>query len=202
MEDNNQENVEVVEKVETNEKTEGNKETKKFELTKNVKLIGIIAGAVIIAIIAFISIFTRSEKATVKQYLKAIEKANGTKYVSLIDWDGRQAYNSTSSNLKKFDDKYADVISNNKDKKEEVKEGKEKLKTTLEELINNRDGDKKPKFKVKDVETTTVGGSKKLTKVNVKVTVEKGGQQNTDDYTFYTIKKGLKSYIVGTNIRY
>lgn len=198
---------EVKEESKVDSEKEETKETSKItdkilELTKNVKAMAIAAVAVVVVVILGIALSSRGEKATVKQYLKAIEKANGDKYIATIDWDGRTAYLQTINDLTKFDDKYSDAIDNNKSRKDEIKEGKEKEKKKMVEQMEKRDGDKKPSFTIKSVETTTVGGSKKLTKVKAKVTITKGGQKNTNDYVFYTVKKGLKTYIVGTNIAY
>lgn len=195
-----EEKVEEV-KVEE-EKSEEVKDKKILGIPSNIAIIIISVLAVIIIAVAALLILSRGEKATVKAYLNAIEKENGSKYISLIDWDAQQAYSSTRYDLSKFDDKYEDNQDNNKDKKEEIKEEKEAAKESFENLLEKRDGDKKPTFKIKSIETTTVGGSKKLKKVIAKITVIKGGEKNTSEFVFYVTKKGLKTYIAGTTLKY
>lgn len=209
--ENNEENLGSQEPVssESSTTTTSSSSTK----TTNYKKIAIIAVAVIAIIALFCAIFTRSPKDTVKSYIKSYFGAKAKTLYNLIDEDGMAAFNQLSGkwdseseeyvyDFSNFEDLLKDVQDANKelskDEKQEKKDLKEqaidKLQTRLEKLK-----DKGYKYSIKSVKTYSVKDCKKLTKVVVSLEVkDEDGEKDTDSYTFYTMKKGLKNYIVSS----
>lgn len=178
--------------------------------TTNTKLIGIITVAVaVIAVIllVFFMFFTRSAASTVKSYVKAIEKANAKKVMALVDVQGTAAfdditnrsYSGTTYDFESFEDKYEEEMDNYKDMdKDEKKDYEDNLEDATEFLQDTLDEmkDSDIKFSVKDIDTEKVDDCKMLTKVTCTLVAKHDGEKVEQDVTFYTMKKGLKHYIV------
>lgn len=194
---------------------------KKFFSGKSFgKIAGIVVAvvAVILIILAFLS---RSPKAAVKQFISGMNSKSSSKIMAAIDFEGVSAYSkarsksssksssslslldisskSTELDMSEFDEIYKDLLKEYKDMdrdekkeyKEDLKEVKESLQDVLDELK-----DEKVKIKVKVTKVSKVKGSKLLKKVTADVTIKQDGDQTTSTVTFYTVKKGLKNYVV------
>lgn len=176
----------------------------------NAKLIGIIAIVAIIAVVVFFMFFTRSAKATVKDYVKAMEDCSAKKVMALMDVEGAGAMSSiakfsysdegVSFEFGKFEEKYDEVMKKMKDlSKDEKKQYDEMLKKSEEDMQKELDEMKEEKIKytVKNIETEKVKDCKKLTKVTCDIQMKNDEHEFTmEDVEFYTMKKGMKNYIV------
>lgn len=192
-------------------KTEPTQSTEKTGKEPNTRLIGMIAVAVV-AILAVILViftfFTRSPKAAVKDWVKAFNKGNAKKVMAVMDYEGAAAftqivtgssYRGYTYKFEDFDDKYDDIMDKvkdmDKDQKEAYKEAKEdaidKLQDTLDDFK-----DSKAKISVKKVKTEKVDDCKKITKVTATLELKMDGEKDERDFTFYTMKKGLKNYVI------
>lgn len=185
------------------------------KIMDNKKTIGIIA--IIIVVIGILGmIFTRSAKSAAKDYVKAFFDAKASKLDSLYDMNGSNAfdkltrtYNSTTKeyeyNFEKFDEYYKEVEKAykelDKDKKKEIEDNrKDSIKETqkyLEEMKKYYK-DNKIKWSIKEVKSYNIKDAKKLTKVKVTVELKKDGEKDEQTFTIYTMKKGLKNYVVHT----
>lgn len=165
-------------------------EEKQEELNENKnsnsRLIGIIAVLVIILLvlaIVFGVFLSRSAKSTVKDVAKVVKKADIIGAIDLIDPEGIAAfvtcynYRSGEMDLEDFDENYEKIGKAVKKVKNEIKKGKYTIDVT---------------------ETEKVSGSKKLTKVTCDIKVKyKNNEIKLKGIEIYTMKKGLKNYIVG-----
>ena len=154
--------------------------------------------------------FTRSAKATVKDYVKAMEDCSAKKVMALMDVEGAGAMSSiakfsysdegVSFEFGKFEEKYDEVMKKMKDlRKEEKKQYDEMLKKSEEDMQKELDEMKEEKIKytVKNIETEKVKDCKKLTKVTCDIQMKNDEHEFTmEDVEFYTMKKGMKNYIV------
>ena len=178
----------------------------------NVKLIGIIAVVVAVILVVFFMFFTRSAKSTVKDYIKAMSKADAKKVMALMDYEGAAAFSSTGSysskgytyDFEKFEDNYDEIMDKmkdmDKDEKEAYKELKEKAVDSLQDELDEMK-DEDVKFTVKKIKTEKVDDCKKLTKVICDIEVKADGEKETmEDVEFYTMKKGMKHYIVSAGM--
>ncbi len=169
----------------------------------NTKLIGIIAVAIVIILAAFFMFFTRSAKSTVKDYIKAFNSSNGGKVVALMDFEGVSAFESTSKDLSKFDETYEEMIKKVKELDKDEKKQYEEIKDTTKETIQaglDIIKEAKIKYSVSNIKTEKVDGSKKLTKVTCTIKAKNGDEELERDATFYTVKKGLKNYLVSSGM--
>lgn len=169
----------------------------------NTKLIGIIAVAIVVILLAFFMFFTRSAKSTVKDYIKAFNKSNAGKVVALMDFEGVSAFESTESDLSKFDETYEEVLKEIKDLDKDQKEQYEELKDAAKEAMQaslDMLKEAKIKYSVSNIKTEKVDGSKKLTKVTCTIKAKYEGEEMESDVTFYTVKKGLKNYLVSSGM--
>ena len=154
-------------------------ETSNTVANNNSKLIGIIAilaVALIIVLIVFFVFVQRSSKATIKNVVKSAEKADAQQLMNQIDPIGIMAflscYTSKGMDFEDFEDNYEKIV-------EEIKDGK---------------------YEVDITKTKKESDCKKLTKVTCDITAEIDGHKlKLEDIEFYTMKKGLKNYIVGIN---
>lgn len=169
----------------------------------NTKLIGIIAVAIVVILLAFFMFFTRSAKSTVKDYIKAFNKSNAGKVVALMDFEGVSAFESNSKDLSKFDESYEEMIKKvkelDKDQKKQYDEIKDTTKETLQASLDLLK-EAKMKYSVSNIKTEKVDGSKKLTKVTCTIKVKYNDEEVERDVTFYTVKKGLKNYLVSSGM--
>lgn len=175
----------------------------------NFKPIAIAVAVVAILVVLFFMIFTRSPEATVKAYIKAYTKANASKVMSLMDYEGAAAFSACTSyysgetDFSKFEDEYEEIKETikdyDKDEKKEYEEAKEELEDTLQDSLDELK-DNKIKMSIKDIETKKVKEYKKITKVTAELTVKYDGEEKTSEVVFYTIKKGLKNYIISADI--
>ncbi len=174
----------------------------------NVKPVAIIVAVVAILLVLFFMLFTRSPKDTVKAYVKAFDKADAGKVMSLMDYEGASAFSACTSysgktDFSKFQDNYDKIMDQVKDFDKDQKSEYKKLKKDAEESLQDSLDtfkDKKIKYSVKDIKTEKVDENKKLTKVTAKLTVKYDGEEQTKEVTFYTMKKGLKNYIVSSSL--
>lgn len=169
--------------------------------TGNTKLIGIIAVAIVIILAVFFMCFTRSAKSTVKDYIKAFNKSNAGKVVALMDFEGVSAFESTQRDLSKFDEEYEEMVKKvkdlDKDQKKQYNEAKDEAKEAIQSGLDLL---KEAKFTVSNIKTEKVEGSKKLTKVTCTLKAKYGDEEMERDVTFYTVKKGLKNYLVSSGM--
>lgn len=168
----------------------------------NTKLIAIVAIAVVAILLVFFMFFTRSAKSTVKDFVKSIEKCNASKSMKLMDFEGVAAFTMSGSNLSKFDENYDTIMDKMKDMDKDAKkaynEQKDELVDDLQKGLDEIKS-KKVKYSVKNIKTEKVDDCKKLTKVTCDITVKLDGKENTmEDVEFYTMKKGMKHYLVST----
>lgn len=214
--ENNEENVEK--NVSEEKTTSTGASSVVSKIMENKKIIAIVA-IVAVVIALFFTIFTRSAKDAGKEYVKAFYNAKASKLYDLIDMNGSDAFDKLQKNkyneitkkydynFEKFDEYYKEVEKAykelDKDKKKEIENSrKEAIKQTQEYLNQMKDylKDNKVKWSVKKVETTKIKDSKKLTKVEVTVELKKDGEKNEQTYTIYTMKKGLKNYVVHADL--
>lgn len=169
----------------------------------NTKLIGIVAVAIVVILLAFFMFFTRSAKSTVKDYIKAFNKSNAGKVVALMDFEGVSAFESNSKDLSKFDESYEEMIKKvkelDKDQKKQYDEIKDTTKETIQASLDLLK-EAKMKYSVSNIKTEKVDGSKKLTKVTCTIKVKYNDEEIERDVTFYTVKKGLKNYLVSSGM--
>lgn len=169
----------------------------------NTKLIGIIAVAIVVILAIFFMFFTRSAKSTVKDYIKAFSKANAGKVIALMDFEGVTAFETTQRDLSKFDETYEEVLKEikdlDKDQKEQYKEAKDTAKETMQATLDMFK-EAKIKYSVSNIKTEKVDGSKKLTKVTCTIKAKAEDEEIERDVTFYTVKKGLKNYLVSSGM--
>jgi hypothetical protein len=170
--------------------------TAKEFVQKNLKLV-VAALVVLIVVVVGFNVLTRSPKDVAKDYIKALSKADESKLGKLIDFAGIQAfsqcYNRTtySYDLEDFNENYKDITKDS-DEMEKVDEAKDKfLETYGDADVDDLE------IKVKEITTSKVKDSSKLTKVKAKVSVKYEDEKENLTLTFYTMKKGLNSYIVG-----
>lgn len=150
----------------------------------NKKLIAIIAVLAIIIVILLVFI-GRSPKATVKDVAKAVGKVDPIGLVDLVDPVGVVAfvscydYSDGDFDFDDFEEKYEALEKNYKKVEKEIK---------------------KAKFSVNVTNTKKVSDCKKLTKVTCSVKVKYAGEEvELKGIEVYTMKKGLKNYIVGVD---
>lgn len=161
----------------------------------NTKLIGIIAIAVVVILAIVFMFLSRGAKATVKDYVKAMEKGDSSKVINLMDMIGVTAFESTKSDLAKFDEKYTEM-KKDKEMQERVKKFKKEYKDQFK-----LDTDSKMKISVKNLKEEKVEGSKKLKKVTCTIKVKLGEMEDEkDDIEFYVVKDGLKHYVVSAGM--
>lgn len=183
--------------MENNEENLGSQEPTTSTNTNPVKkanttLIGIIAIAVVVILAIVFMFLSRGAKATVKDYVKAVEKGDSNKVVNLMDVIGAGAFEYTKNDLSKFDEKYTEL---KKDK--EMQEMEKELKKDFK--LDSLDLDMK--VSVKNLKEEKVEGSKKLKKVTCTLKVKVGEQEKEQDgIEFYVVKDGLKHYIVSSGI--
>ena len=203
--------------MENNEENLGSQEPETTQTTDstvnsgkstNTKLIGIIAVAIVAILAVFFIFFMRSPEAAVKDYMKAFNKYNAKKVMSITDVEGAAAFvqiknysysEGATYDFGKFDEKYDGIMKEikdfDKDKKKAYedlkKDAVDQLQTLLDEFKDN-----KVKFTVKEVKTEKIDDCKKLTKVTATVKAKVDDQENESDLIFYTMKKGLKNYVV------
>lgn len=198
-------NVEPAEPTSTEEPQKTSKEPN----TRLVGIVAVVAVAAIAILLIIFAFFTRSPKSAVKDYIKYFNKANAKKVMALVDYEGTTAFDNISSysiltgdytyDFESFEDEYEDIIDQvkdmDKDEKEAYKEAKEDLVDDLQDIL---DAFKETgiKISVKKVTTEKVDDCKKLTKVTATIEVKLDGEKEEGEITFYTMKKGLKNYIV------
>lgn len=175
--------------------------------TTNNKLIGIIAIAVVVILAIFFMFFTRSPKSAVKDYIKAFQKCNANKAMSVVDFEGTLAmqeigtpsYSSGSFgynfDFSKFDDAYKEISDADKDTKKKYKDEKEERTESLQDTLDGLK-DSKIKYSVKNIKTEKVDGSKKVTKVTCTLVLKHEDEEVEQEATFYTMKKGFKNYLI------
>lgn len=155
--------------------------------------IAIIVGVILLVAIIFMAI-SRSPKATVKDFFSSLEKGNSKKFLSTVDIVGMQSFAECGEKkLGKFDETYKENLKDTD--KEDIEEYKEYIDESFESM-NDEMENEDISFKIKEIKTSKVDDSKKLTEVKAKVEFKADGEKHTETITFYTIKKGLKSYIV------
>jgi len=185
-----------------------------------VKIVGIVA-AVVVLILIVLAFLSRSPKAAVKQFISGMDSKNAKKIMSVIDFEGSSAYSKARSksssksssslslldisskssevDMSEFDEIYKDLLKEykdmNRDEKKEYKEDLKEVKESLQDALDELK-DEKVKVKVKVTKVSKVKGSKLLKKVTADVTTKQDGDQTTSTMTFYTVKKGLKNYVV------
>lgn len=186
--------------MENNEENLGSQEPTTSTNTNPVKkvnttLIGIIAIAVVVILAIVLMFLSRGAKATVKDYVKAMQKGDSNKVINLMDMIGATAFESTKSDLSKFDETYTEM---KKDK--EMKEKFEEFKKEYKDQFK-LDTDSKMKISVKNLKEEKVEGSKKLKKVTCTIKVKLDDYEDEkDDIEFYVVKDGLKYYMVSAGM--
>lgn len=164
----------------------------------NIKLIAII---VAILVVLFFILFSRDAKSTVKKYIESLEQADAKQVMSVMNYEGMIAFSSSSSDLKDFDSKYTETLKNmSKEKKSKYSEAKEKITENLQKSLD-QSKEQKINYTIENIRTEKVEECKKLTKVicDLKISID-GNESLVTDVKFYTIKKGLKHYIVSADL--
>lgn len=171
--------------------------------TANIKLISLFPICIVIILILFFMFFTRSAKSTVKDYIKAFNKASSDKVMSLMDFEGAQVFSETRNKLENFDSTYNDTMKSlkelDKDQKKDYEKVKDGTKDTIQaslDILKNA----KVKYSVSNIKTEKVSESKKLTKVTCTIKITHEDEEMEREVTFYTMKKGLKQYIVSSSL--
>lgn len=206
--------------------TEENASDENSFFKKNAKWIKIAGGviAALILVLIVINAFSRSPKATVKQFISGINSYKAKKVMDTISFEGMAAYAETytealkesdrssfdifDSSLKGIDmsdfkDDYKEAMDDIKDMdKDEKKEYKEKLKKVQEDFqeLLDKMKDKDLKVSVKVTKVVEIKGSKLLKEVIADVSFKKDGYTETSTMRFITMKKGLKNYIVSEEL--
>lgn len=205
--ENNEENLGSQEPT---QETTSQENTSTTNPGKNLNIKAIAIGVVIVAVALFLffTIFTRGAKDTVKDFIKAIDKGDEKKIGKLIDMEGNSILLKVSKSngeydFEKFEEYYDELKDAKKDlEKDEKKEYDDSMEESTEKVASNivKTFDSDYKYKVKEIKTKSVKDAKGVTKVTVKVQVENDdGDKETSTLTFYTLRKGLKDYIISTN---
>lgn len=142
--------------------------------SKSIGIIATLAVALVIVLIAFFMFAQRSAKSTVKNVAKSMEKADAQQLMDQIDPIGVMAflscYSSKGMDFEDFEDNYEKIV-------DAIKDGDYKIDITSAK----KDSD-----------------NKKITKVTCDITAEiEGSKVKLKDIEIYTMKKGLKNYIIG-----
>lgn len=199
----------VAEKTTEPTQTTENKNTGKEPNTRLIGMIAVAVVAILAVILVIFTFFTRSPKAAVKDYMKAFNNANAKKVMALMDYEGAAAFKkiakysylngSYTYKFEDFDDEYDKIMDQvkdmDKDQKEAYKEAKEEAVDKLQDTLDNFK-ESKAKISVKKVKTEKVDDCKKITKVIATLELKMDGEKDERDFTFYTMKKGLKNYVV------
>lgn len=197
----------VAEKVTEPTQSVENKTTGKEPNTRLIGIVAVAAIAILAVILVIFTFFTRSPKAAVKDWVKAFNKGNAKKVMAVMDYEGAAAFGQIASysykgytyKFEDFDDKYDDIMDKVKDMDKDEKEAYEELKeAAVDKLQDTLDDfkDSKAKISVKKVKTEKVDDCKNITKVITTLELKLDGEKDERDFTFYTMKKGLKHYVV------
>lgn len=156
-----------------------------FKNTRN-GLIGVIVvlTVALLVISIILGVFVRrSAKETVKDVAKVVNKVDVIGAVDLVDPTGVVAfvtcydYEDGKIDFEKFEDNYEKIEKNYKKIKKEIKKGKYSIEVT---------------------DTEKVEDCKKITKVTCTIKVKyKNNEIKLKNMKVYTMKKGLKNYIIG-----
>lgn len=198
----------VAEKVTEPTQSVESKNTGKEPNTRLIGIIAVAAVAILALILIIFTFFTRSPKSAVKDWVKAFNKGNAKKVMAVMDYEGMAAFGKISNysfskgytyDFEDFDDEYDDIMDQvkdmDKDQKEDYKELKEKATDQLQDTLDEFK-ESKAKISVKKVKTEKIDDCKKLTKVVATLELKMDGEKDERDFTFYTMKKGLKNYVV------
>ena len=194
--------------MENDEKKSANSTSSNSVKTTNTKLISIIVVAVLAILVIIFMFFTKSAKSVVKDYIKGMEKCDAKRVMATLDFEGSNAFDAISSydgnyKFEEFESKYDEIMNK---LKEMDKEEKKLYEDAKEEAVNDMQNrletmkEYNVKYSVKDIKTEKVDNCKALTKVTGKLIVKMDNQEKEQEFTFYTMKKGLKNYIVSTSI--
>jgi len=209
MEENENKNVEETkveveatstETTETTETTQNTSSTTEGEGKKGSKK-GLIIGVVVavIAILIVADLVVRSPKETVKKYVSYLNSAHSKKAFDLMDMAGTYVYGTLDEDeLDDFYDEYKDFVDGDEwdDYKDQIDE---MYDDEFYEDMDDEIKDSDTKVKVKKIEKVKKV-SKNLYSVKTKIqTKDEDGDKSTDTVKFYVMKKGTKSYIVGTD---
>lgn len=168
---------------------------------------------VIIMIISISS--TRSAKATVKDFFAALNSGNQEKFASLLDMEGCDAlaksYGYAYTQVTFDFDKFKNTYNENTTKlKKMSKAEKESYESRMDSILQSTFNTVKFTFfknneildiKIKKIEAKKEEGYKNITKVTVEAeATSRSGDKQQKTYTFYTLKKGSKNYIISPGI--
>ena len=197
-----------VENVVTNEAaSETTSELNEKKGLKNTKNLIIIAVVAIIAIVVLVSIFgnaTGKAKGVVKQYVKAMNKLDIKKTITLTDPYGSYVLSYLDKDeYDEFWDEYKDFIKDKDDKYDDVKESyeesleKDNIKDAKDSLEESMEDTTIRLKKISDVEKV----GKNLYKVKARIEVKNDDNKKTETEKIYVMKKGMKCYIVGIDMK-
>lgn len=151
-------------------------------LKSHIKIVAIVVAVLVLAII-LINVFTTGPKKAVKSYIKAMDKGNVDKYISSIDFVGKEAWNYSIYKINKFDeDDYDEFIEAYDDvDKDEAKEAMKTKKEYMEDSFDDMDDDYKS-YKIKIVKFKGVEKlGKDLYLVKAKISIKATPDDKDDD---------------------
>jgi hypothetical protein len=162
------------------------------------KLIAIVA-IVIIVIAIIVDIATTSPKEAVKKFISNLNSGKSEKAFKYIDYAGSYVFSDLDDdeyddfweNYKEFldDDDYDDYMDNIK----------EYMDDDFYEDMDDEIKDSETSIKLKKIESVKKVG-KNLYCVKAKIKIKDDDDTKTKTVKFYVMKKGTKSYIVGSNL--
>lgn len=168
-----------------------------FVKSKKFKVIVIVLIVVILAII-IINAISGSPEKTLYKMAELINEGNFSKIMDeCVDLDGVYAFATaetkedfwtTYKDLDESDDDYADYLDNIDNY----------LDDSIEELENDFE-EEDYEVEIKEIKSSEKV-SKNLYKVKAKIKAKSDDGSDTETFTFYFMKKGLKYYLVGGSI--
>lgn len=156
-----------------------------FKATRNglIGVIVVLAVILLIVILIFGIFVRRSAKTTVKDVAKVVDKVDILGAVDLVDPIGIAAfvscydYRDDKIDFEDFEENYEKIEKSYKKVKNEIKKGKYSIEVT---------------------DTEKEDDCKKITKVTCNIKIKyKDNEIKLKNMKIYTMKKGLKNYIVG-----
>lgn len=169
---------------------------KVLNFVKTYKKIICLAIIIIVALIVLGNVASVSPEEVVKNFVKELDGGHSEKAFSYVDWTGYAVFSNLSENEY---DEYYDEYKDTKDD-ENIQKAADYMTDYFDEdffdEIDDNIKDSEYSIKVKKI-IRTRKLSKNLYKVVAKLeTTDGDDDKDTNNYDFYVIKKGSKSYLV------
>lgn len=169
----------------------------------NPKIIILILAILIALVAIFFIFFTRSPKSAVKDYIRAINNYDAGAVINLSDLEAENAfansYSKSDGSVTNFTENYQKNINTvnglNGEAKEKYEKIKESYKSSLQSSLNSSKNIEL-KYSLKNIKAEKVEGNDNLTKVTAELVAKSKDDTKTSIATFYTLKKGLKNYVI------